>query len=381
MGYVLNRGTKDRPSWYCKYRDIDGAWKQKATKQTTKAAAMRYVAEIEARIARGMVGIQEPSEQEQTAKTLTVGDLAQRFMAEYDPPRLKDRKRYMESVGPWVRCRLLSYAIAGLPVADVRKLHVVMYRDELRKQGFKPSTINTWVRYLSRVFTWCADAEIMDCRNPVSKVELLRTVPSEERYTREQCERLLGADADPKVATALLTGMRHGELCGLRWPDIRFDLGCIEIKRSFRTTPKSGKPRTVPLHSDLAPILRRWQVHCPSTLEALVFPVLARDGTYRMGCRQDGAKVRRILVAADVPCGHDHPWHAMRHTFATLLAESGASLDAISRILGHAGGGSPITRGYVHSGLEFLSRELEKLRLMPGQAAHVLRIADCHPTA
>jgi integrase len=70
----------------------------------------------------------------------------------------------------------------------------------------------------------------------------------------------------------------------------------------------------------------------------------------------------------------------MRHTFATLLAESGASLDAISRILGHSGGGSPVTRGYVHSGLEFLSRELEKLRLMPGQAAHVLRIADYRPT-
>lgn len=380
MGYVLNRGTKDRPAWYCKYRDLDGSWKQRATKQTTKAAAMRYVAEIEARVARGLIGIQEPSEQEQTAKTLTVGDLAQRFMAEYDPPRLKDRNRYMENVGPWVRCRLLPYPIASMPVMDVRKLHVVMYRDELRRQECKPSTINTWLHYLSRVFTWCADTEIVDCRNPVSKVELLRTAPSEERYTREQCERLLGPDVDPKVATALHTGMRHGELCGLRWSDVRFDLGYIEIKRSFRTTPKSGKPRTIPLHSQLAPILRNWQAHCPAMPEALVFPVRA-NATYRMAVRQDGAKVRNILIAAGVPGDHDHPWHAMRHTFATLLAESGASLDAISRILGHSGGGSPITRGYVHSSLDFLRRELEKLRLMPDQAAPILSLADYRTTA
>lgn len=160
MGYVLNRGTKDRPSWYCKYRDLDGAWKQRATKQTTKAAAMRYVAEIAARVARGRIGIQEPSQEEQKAKTLTVGELAQRFLAEYDSPRLKDRKRYLEGAGPWVRCRLLPYQLASLPVMDVRKLHVAMCRDELRKQGFQPTTINTSLHFLSRVFTWCAEAEM-----------------------------------------------------------------------------------------------------------------------------------------------------------------------------------------------------------------------------
>jgi hypothetical protein len=71
----------------------------------------------------------------------------------------------------------------------------------------------------------------------------------------------------------------------------------------------------------------------------------------------------------------------MRHTFATLLAESGASLDAISCILGRSGGGSPVTRGYVHSGLEYLAHEIEKLRLPPGQPANLLHIADYRHTA
>ena len=380
MGTVSNRGTKDRPMWYCRYIDADGKRKQRPTKQTTKAAAIRFVVEIEARVARGLIGIPEVSAEEQKAKALTVGELAERFLQEYSSPRLKDRKVYMGSVGPWVRKRLLPYPLASMAVVDVRKLHVAQYRDRLCQEGFKPSSVSTWLHFLSKVFTWCADSEIINIRNPCSKIELPRTAPSEKRYTRAECERLL-ADADPKVATALYTGMRHGELCGLRWSDVRFDLGCIEIKRSFRTTPKSGKARTIPLHSDLAPILKEWRARCPETPEALVFPVAISDGTFRMGRRQDAAKVRSILVAAGCPDDYENPYHAMRHSFSTLLAESHASIDAISRMLGHSGSGSAVTRGYIHSDVESLRGELAKLRLVPCQPANVVSIAAYRQTA
>ncbi len=177
------------------------------------------------------------------------------------------------------------------------------------------------------------------------------------------------------VATALLTGMRRGELRGLRWSDVRFDLGCIEVKRSFLTTPKSGKARTIPLHPELAPILRAWKARCPQTTDGLCFPVSSRK-TYRLARRSYPCEVRATLAAAGIPGDLERPWHAMRHTFATLLAESGASLDAISRILGHSTGGHRITAGYVHTSLKYLAGELEKLRLVPGQPAAVLRIAD-----
>ena len=376
MGYVLNRGTKDRPMWYCKYRDVDGKWKQKASQQTTKAAAMRFVAEIEARITRGLLGMPEPTEDEQRAKKLTVSELAALFLRDYDPPRLKDRKQYIDrNVAPVVNARLRPFPLASMTAATVKKIDVIFYRDALRRK-YKPSTVNLTLAYLHRIFAWAIDAEIIDCRNPCSKVERMRTTPLEVFYTREQCARLLGPDSDPMVATALHTGMRYGELCGLCWSDVRFDLGCIEIKHSFRTTPKSGKGRTIPLHSDLAPILRTWQDKCPSTLEGLVFPVPGVGSTHRMGRKTENRRVRRVLLTADCPADYAHPWHAMRHTFATLLAESGASLDAISRMLGHAGGGSSVTRGYVHTSVRYLAGELEKLRLLPGQPAQILHLAD-----
>lgn len=51
MGTVSNRGTKDRPLWYCRYVDADGKRKQRPTKQSTKALARRFVAAMEARVA------------------------------------------------------------------------------------------------------------------------------------------------------------------------------------------------------------------------------------------------------------------------------------------------------------------------------------------
>lgn len=380
MATVSNRGTKERPLWYCRYKDVDGKRKHRPTGQTTKAAAVRFAAELEARIHRGTIGIPEPTEEELRAKTMTVGELAARFLKEYDPPRLKDRKHYMVScAAPMVNARLLPYPLARMAAVTVKKIDVVHYRDALRKK-YKHSTVNTTLAYLHRIFAWAIDSEIIDCRNPCSKVERMPTTPSEVFYTREQCARLLGPDCDPKVATALLTGMRHGELCGLRWCDVRYDLGCIQIRRSFLKTPKNGKPRTIPLHSDLVPVLRAWQARCPETAGGWCFPVEI-CGKHQMAGKQDARKVRPLLLVAGCPSNFDHPWHAMRHTFATLLAESGASPDAISRIMGHSDSGNRITAGYTHLAVEFLSRELEKLRLLPGQPANVLRIADYRHTA
>src|SRR6185436_9668460 len=60
MGTVFNRGTKDKPNWYVGYRE-NGKWKYRPSDQPTKALAKRFVQEIEGRIARGQVGIEEPA--------------------------------------------------------------------------------------------------------------------------------------------------------------------------------------------------------------------------------------------------------------------------------------------------------------------------------
>jgi len=53
-----NRGTKDKPNWYVGYRESD-RWIYKPSRQSTKAQAKPWVQEIESRIARGQVGIED----------------------------------------------------------------------------------------------------------------------------------------------------------------------------------------------------------------------------------------------------------------------------------------------------------------------------------
>jgi integrase len=69
----------------------------------------------------------------------------------------------------------------------------------------------------------------------------------------------------PMIATAVYTGMRKGELYGLRWSDVNMTAATLRIAYSYDSTPKSGKPRFVPIHPLLLPILPKRRKECPLT--------------------------------------------------------------------------------------------------------------------
>ena len=109
-------------------------------------------------------------------------------------------------------------------------------------------------------------------------------------------------DVYPMIAAAIYTGMRKGELLGLRWIDVLFDRGLICVAHSYGKTPKSGKWRPVPLHPALGPILREWQRR--SAPGSLVFPVVVERGRKsRMGTPDDmlGNRVAAALRAVTFP--------------------------------------------------------------------------------
>jgi integrase len=292
MGDVHNRGTKDRPMWYCRYIDTDGKRKHRPTHQPTKALAMRFVAEVEARVARGTSGIPKPNAPEQQARSMTLIGLAQRFLKEAHPPT-KNLERYRA----WLRYTLGKHVLpelGTLPFASLKAGQVEAFRDRKLADGLSSDEVT----------------------------KLLG-------HAREHA-----SDVYPMLATAIYTGMRKGELFGLRWVDVLFERGVIHVAHSYGQTPKSGKWRPVPLHPALAPILRDWKSRCPDG--ALVFPVLPERGARsRMGTADDMLDIDSLLTAAGchVPV---RPWHAMRHTFASHYVMSGGNLLALQKILGHS---------------------------------------------
>ncbi|MBL9007096.1 MAG: tyrosine-type recombinase/integrase [Myxococcales bacterium] len=58
------------------------------------------------------------------------------------------------------------------------------------------------------------------------------------------------------------TGLRRGELLGLRWQDVDAATRCLTVARSYSTTPKSGKPRPLRFPSACIPMLQNWKKEC-----------------------------------------------------------------------------------------------------------------------
>lgn len=384
MAYVINRGTKDHPNWYAKYKDQDGRWKQRSTGQATKASALAWAREVEARIRRGLVGVPEPNPEEQAQKSLTVGDLCLRYLAEYSRPKIKDLKNYLRAVGSDLRPMILNFKgapIGSVVAVNLRRLDVERWRDALYRAGYCPGSVNRGLGRLNRVYTWAMERDILPpFRSPCAGVEHMPSTPSEEHYSLDEVHRLLAhPDCPPIVWAALYTGMRKGELFGLSWSCVRLDVPIpyIDVRHSYQGTTKNGKARAVPIHPELLPILRTWREQCPQTDDHLVFPVKSARG-FRMGASHDMLGLPELLLAAGVHLplersaspGHqkkDRAFHTCRHTFATLLLEASGNEDAVSKMLGHSHGGTVtrITKGYTHTGLAYLARELQKLSLTP----------------
>src|SRR4051812_23184575 len=90
MGDIVRLVRKSKfVGWYIRYRDANGQRRMRASHQPTRELARRYLLEVEGRVARGVVGIPE-----RESAAPTVAELCERFLHEYNRPRLKDLGRY-----------------------------------------------------------------------------------------------------------------------------------------------------------------------------------------------------------------------------------------------------------------------------------------------
>ena len=151
--------------------------------------------------------------------------------------------------------------------------------------------------------------------------------------------------------------VRRGEVFGLRWQDVDLDGARATIARSYRGSPKNGKPRHLPLPSVVTQLLRSWRDECPKTVEGLICPVYARG--WKLSARSKDAGLQALAQAAGVR-RFERGWHALRHTFASQFVMNGGSLVALQKILGHST--VEMTMIYAHLAPDFLAGELEKVR-------------------
>jgi integrase len=137
------------------------------------------------------------------------------------------------------------------------------------------------------------------------------------------------------ILTAAFTGLRMGELLALRWGEVDFAAETIRVVRSFtiggESSPKSGKPRSVPMVREVATALARLgqREHFTGD-DDLVFAGTA-------GGHVDSKDVRAEYKAALGRAGlRDLRFHDLRHTFGTRAVEQAESILELKEWMGHA---------------------------------------------
>ena len=161
--------------------------------------------------------------------------------------------------------------------------------------------------------------------------------------------KLEGHNLFPIVATALLTGLRRGELLGLQWGDVDLDAGALRVERSLEETraglrlkpPKTKRGRrNLKLPVEAIAVLR---AHKLRQLELRVELGQGKpDATAFVFCDVELKPLkphtisrawRRAVAAKGFP---SVTFHALRHTHASVLIRAGVDILTISRRLGHS---------------------------------------------
>lgn len=295
--------------------------------------------------------------------SIRLRDLAARFLAGYVPPGCRNLDSYRSHVRSCCHVWILPH-VGARWAHQVRAPHVEELRDAIVAVR-SPALAVSVLGVLSRLYRWGLARGLVAGTNPCDGVARPPTPHSTDYYDRDEIRRLLaGARSAPpllraQVVVALYTGLRKGELYGLRWSDVEIESRRLTVRRSYdHATTKGGRSRHLPLHPAAASALRSWRRFCPP-LDDLVFPQRTGVGELRMGRSSDGIEIRALLAQARCR-RYPHPWHALRHTFASHLVMGGGSLAAVQALLGHA---SPATTSrYAHLSPDYLTAEMARLR-------------------
>ncbi|MFO7571606.1 MAG: site-specific integrase [Gaiellaceae bacterium] len=291
----------------------------------------------------------------------------------------------------WV---LTAYVLPARGEREVARLtpdDIVSLSQALRERGVQAPTLRAVEAAESRLFSFACHRGYIE-QNPFSRLERgerAKARPEDRRVlTQHEVERLL-AHADGLFTRALLacllyTGVRQGELLGLRWGDVDFEHGLVRLRQQLQRPGKGRPARLGPLKMDsqrdvillpqLAGLLREHRsarLH-PSD-DNLVFANL--DGT-----PLHYSHMNRLLAETAKAAGVEKvSAHVFRRTFAShLIIEQGLDVVRVQRQLGHS---RPSVTSDRYSFLFEQARHADELRQSMAASTYAAPLGAAEPLA
>lgn len=318
MATIEKRAGKGGTTWRVRVRRLAGPPLTKSF--TRKIDAETWARSIESKLDAGE---HVPSSE---ARKRTLADAIDRYLT-VTLPQSKHRKNTSEQTRllNWWKAELGTRPLVGITpgtIAEVRDRLAV--QKNTKGKTLSGATINRRITALSAVLTVAAKEYGWLQKNPIPNVTRMADSKGRERFlTDDERKALLTAceasscDAlAPLVKLALATGARKGELVGLLWANV--DLTRRTVR--FMDT-KNGESRTVPLAATAVSVLTAWKRGRLAV--GPVFPLTVHTVNVPWREARDAAGLQNFR------------FHDLRHSAASYLAMSGASLMDIAAILGH----------------------------------------------
>lgn len=306
------------------------------------------------------------------ADKISIWDWLSRWLQDYAKPRLRVKSfdKYESCLRLYVKPTLGEVLLPKLKAVDIRRLFQRLLTEggqekisivngkEVKKRGTLSSlTVRNTRRYLIMALDQAVKEGLL-LRNVSRDVDPPKLVKKEIcTLSKNQVVALTGAAKNfgemPYMAVllAVSTGVRLGELFGLRWDCVDLERGVIYIKRSIITShgtkgefqePKTAKSRRqIPLPGEVAKELRKyrkwqeWQRHFLGDKWQDNDLVLASTWGRVVETSNFSSKLfKEILDKADIP--RSVKFHDLRHTHATLLLQQGINPKVVQERLGHS---------------------------------------------
>ncbi|MGB2634190.1 MAG: site-specific integrase [Candidatus Acidiferrum sp.] len=255
------------------------------------------------------------------------------------PTILRTMKFSTQQLYPNLLRKHLLPVFGDRPLCDIRRVDIQRFvTEKMTRQNLSWQTAVHLRNLMSGTLERAVEWGYLEA-NPGRQIKM---PPMQRRrttvvLTREQLAKLLEALEEPVktlAITAAMTGLRIGEVLALRWKNLDFENGIVQVRQAvYRgdvSSPKSKSSiRDIPMGPWLQRLLREHRK--ASTAEAFVFA--SRNGTPLDSHNLLGRVLKPACKQAGLPL---ISWHSFRHTHATLLSDLGESLKTAQAQLGHA---------------------------------------------
>lgn len=288
--------------------------------------------------------------------TITVSGLLEQWLEEVSTQKGPST---VDGYNTIVRTHLIP-ALGSIKLASLNALHIERYYKKAmhegrsdKKGGLSTRTVNHHHWVISAALKYARRKRLLT-ENVLEEIEPPRPARYEPVMLNPgEVERLVaaaqeyGAPYYQLIYTAIYSGLRRGELLGLRWRDVNLDLATLMVVQTLQRVkgefilkePKTTKSRrNLALTPNLAILLRQYRELQESqrTLLGLTLPDTALVFSHHDGSPLDPSTVSHTCKKIVTRAGLESRLHDNRHAFATLMMSFGVNPKVVSEMLGHS---------------------------------------------